>query len=388
MFSAAQTLTGIDLDTYNLNPALNEEVIVIAIVACMPNTGVVSRDITHFTATNRRRRFLRTDSEVVTVTNAHTEASAQIDISYIVQFYNPSLNFAQVAGLLSKNIKDGTFDQALSIAALQYGASDLVGVTSSSIKVVNLFPADNAQILSMGGIAGIVIAGVFVLSLVVACVYWFVYMDKKVSDVSETFSKLFGAQSKGEKETDKKTETDKEKEKENEGKESEMESGQSKKDKETANKKPAAASVSVRKSLSPVRRKSASDANANVSMSESERDGVVTTENVFRDRLKVMRRKETHGRGGDHNTEEGKKGKKSGKGQADADNEVVFEMTDMSAMKKKKREKEREKEKERETESERERETESKTSKGRESDSSSRRKKIEVDEGDGEDIVV
>jgi hypothetical protein len=276
MFSASQVLSGIDLDTYNLNATLNEQVIVIAIVACMPNTGIVSRDITLFTVTNRRRRgrMLRTADANdgyahEAVTNAQTDASSHIDISYIVQFYNPSLTFAQVADLLSENIKDGVFDQALSSAALQYGADDLIAVTSSSINIVNLLSASNEKVLSASGIVGIVMAGVFVLSLFGACCYWFVFMKKNVSDISETFSKVFSpnsTESKGENETDR-----------SKHKESEL------------NENPR----NIRKSLSLVRRNSASYVDSGV----SERENVITTENVFRDRLKDIRRKEMNGHG-------------------------------------------------------------------------------------------
>jgi hypothetical protein len=275
MFSASQILSGIDIQTYNQNTALNEEVIIVAIVACMPGTGVASRDITHLTAiagTSTRKRLLRS-SVGSELEREVTQSSSSIEISYKVQFYNPSLTYAQVAYILTTNVNDGIFDQALSQAALQYEATDLVGVTSSSIQTSNSLPADNVTMFTIGGIVGIVIAGVFLLSVAAAVVYWFVYMKKSMADLNDTFTALFGGFTSGSQQNDHENQQVTEKAK----------------NKEKANGKESDVPASNKKSKAGDKQSRITKFKSDTNLAD---DVVVTTENVLRDRLTALKKKE------------------------------------------------------------------------------------------------
>ncbi len=346
----------------------------------MPDTGVESNDITHFTVTagNGRRMLsgmmrgthieniqtvpqLTPGGTVDTMSVPHIDitssSSSSIKLTYTVQFYNPSYSFQQVSSMLAKSVKDCTFDAILSSEAAYYGASALSDVTSSSIKVQNLFPNSNKSSLSSGGIAGIVVAGIFVLVFSVSLVYWFVVLEKPPKMVQD-FTSIFSV---GNTTKTKEGETKDGDPEKGEGKES-SENKESVKEtpkeilaKEKSSKKQEKAPVSKKQDdsndadsdddnaevhmdkahskkkedLNPSESKKGKRFNSVLAKRDSE---VVTTENIYRSRLKMMGKKPSTDGPSSSSTATPKK--KTRENEFVEGEGIMMEMTSMSSSKK------------------------------------------------------
>ena len=172
-FSAEQTVSGISLDQYNINPELNEATLMTTIASTMPGVGV--NNIEDFRVKAGPTSAATSVSlRGVAVTQAHVArvlATDSIILNYNVVAYS-ALTAEQLQSQLTTAVNDGTFDANLHSTATTNGATNLQGASSDSIETHTIEDDNSEKTLSDGAIIGIAIGGFFGLVLIAGLIYF------------------------------------------------------------------------------------------------------------------------------------------------------------------------------------------------------------------------
>eukprot|EP01032_Pedospumella_encystans_P012300 gene12300-14239_t len=172
-FSAEQTVSGISLDQYNINPELNEATLMTAIASTMPGVGV--NNIEDFRVKAGPTSAATSVSlRGVAVTVAHVArilATDSIILNYNVVAYS-ALTAEQLQAQLTTAVNDGSFDTNLHSTATTNGATNLQGASSDSIETHTIEDDNSEKTLSDGAIIGIAIGGFFGLVLIAGLIYF------------------------------------------------------------------------------------------------------------------------------------------------------------------------------------------------------------------------
>lgn len=143
-------------------------------------SGITSSNIVNLYVSGARRLKSSLKEVVIEATS-----TGSIQATYTVLTTNPSLNYNTLSSQLNQAVDDGSFNKYLTNNAQTVGAVAMVNCTSNSITTVDTTPNENNDdSLNDGAIAGIVIAGVFALAVMIGAVYYFLVYSKQSTESS------------------------------------------------------------------------------------------------------------------------------------------------------------------------------------------------------------